>query len=541
MAPIARPGRRAVHILPAVLVALVLAGWLASRAGASVYVGATDAGQVVRADLDGTSPAPLATGTGDPTAIAVAPPYLFWADGSTGDIGRVDLDGSDAEPDFITTGTGSVSGVAADGDHVYWTDTQHNTIGRANLDGTGITPRFITGLSLPVSVAVDNDHIYWADQYPAAIGRADIDGTNADAGFITGMSGPRAVAVDDRYVFWLDSPGRIGRAAIDGSAVDQGLFAVTPNLTGLAADDRYVYWSDGDASRVGRMGVDGSAPNSSFLTGLSGPVGLAVDGGPTGTASASAPGLDFGTQALGTLGAPQTVTITNTGHGMLPLDPARISGTDPDDFLITGDGCGQVSLWPGDSCAVHLRFRPSTAGFRDGLLALSTGGSPATTVSLIGTGGSPPTGAAGRSGSSGPAGEAGATGATGSPGPAGTIGASGPVGATGATGPRGPEGPSGRVQLVTCTKTGTGRHRRTRCTTRTVTGPVQFTLAPGTTAHATLVRGGHVAATGTARVVAGQVRVRLRATTTVRHGRYTLRLRYRSGRRTLTTARQIRL
>jgi hypothetical protein len=70
---------------------------------------------------------------------------------------------------------------------------------------------------------------------------------------------------------------------------------------------------------------------------------------------------------------------------------------------------------------------------------------------------------------------------------------------------------------------------------------VRFTLRPGTTAHVTLVRAGHVTATGTARLVAGRLRIRVRARTAVPHGRYTVRLRYRSAERTVTVVRQITL
>lgn len=75
--------------------------------------------------------------------------------------------------------------------------------------------------------------------------------------------------------------------------------------------------------------------------------------------------------------------------------------------------------------------------------------------------------------------------------------------------------------------------------------PVTFTVAPGTTVHAALVHGRRVAATGTARLAGGRLRLRLRlrfaGARQLRHGRYTLRLRWRAGRRTVTTARTVRI
>lgn len=531
--PLSLPARRRHRLVPVALLAMIAAALPATRASAYVYAGATNAGQIVRADLDGSGPAPLATSVGDPDAIAVAAPYLFWADSVTGDIGRVNLDGSDAITDFITTGAGHLSGVAADAGHVYWADTQHGTIGRAATDGSAITASFISGLSLPVSVAVDGHHIYWADEYPAAIGRADIDGTNANASFVSGLSGPSAVAVNADYVFWIDGLAHeIGRSDLNGTAVNPDLAPVSSSAAGLAADERYVYWTDGSASTVERMRVDGTGVNTSFMTGLSGPVGLAVDGGPDGTASGDVPGLDFGTQALGTLGAPETVTVTNSGHGMLALDPARVTGADPDDFLITDDGCGQMSLWPGDTCTIHTRFRPSVAGSRAASLTLTESGSPALTVPLTGMGGAPAAGSPGSSGS---------LGAPGTPGTPGAAGPAGPTGPTGSRGARGPQGATARLQLVTCIQTGGTPHRRTHCSTRTVTTPVRFTLAAGTTARATLARGKHVVAAGTAQLTGGRLHIRLTARAVLVHGRYTLRLRYRSGGRNLTTTKTVRI
>ncbi|MHB1570547.1 MAG: hypothetical protein ACYC0H_15285, partial [Solirubrobacteraceae bacterium] len=116
----------------------------------------------------------------------------------------------------------------------------------------------------------------------------------------------------------------------------------------------------------------------------------------------------------------------------------------------------------------------------------------------------------------------------------------GPRGRTGATGP---QGPAGKVELIICkrvTKTvlRTVRHKRRRvrvtvqrCTGRLVAGAVKFTAA-GVAARARISRGRAVYATGASVATAhGGTLLVLTRLLALRHGRYTLTLRRRRGRR----------
>jgi virginiamycin B lyase len=78
--------------------------------------------------------------------ITVDGTYVYWAKHS-GIVGRANLEGSDAQEDFISgaripSGNDLVLGVAVDGTNVYWSNFYSCTIGRANLDGSGINQRF---------------------------------------------------------------------------------------------------------------------------------------------------------------------------------------------------------------------------------------------------------------------------------------------------------------------------------------------------------------------------------------------------------------
>ena len=241
--------------------------------------------------------------------------------------------------------------------------------------------------------------------------------------------------------------------------------------------------------------------NQSFETTDDQPAGVAVDDGPAGHASASATGMAFGTQPLGTWGAPRSETITNTGHGNLQIDTAGVAGRDVDDFLLGADTCSHATLTIGATCTIHVRFGPSASGNRQATLAL-TSNDTASPLRIALTGGAGPL----------------------------PLGPGGPAGPRGAAGPR---GRPGRVRLVTCrtitVKAHGHRVKRRRCKTRLIGGTATFTVPAG--ARAALTRRHLLYATGTAR----DARLVLRARRRVTAGRYTLTLRYRRHGHPITT------
>ena len=106
--------------------------------------------------------------------------------------------------------------------------------------------------------------------------------------------------------------------------------------------------------------------------------------------------LPFGTQALGTTSAAQTITLTDSGDAPLAISDVTASG----DFAIGTNNCG-TSLAVGASCAVTVTFTPSAFGNRTGTftvtdnaptsgstqtVALSGNGAASLTVTPAGTG-----------------------------------------------------------------------------------------------------------------------------------------------------------
>ncbi|HUW80103.1 MAG TPA: choice-of-anchor D domain-containing protein, partial [Acidocella sp.] len=100
------------------------------------------------------------------------------------------------------------------------------------------------------------------------------------------------------------------------------------------------------------------------------------------TASVSPASLTFPSQALGTAGSAQTVTLTNTGATTLMPTAIAITG----DFSEIDD-CQNTAVSAGESCTILVTFAPTATGSRTGQMIVSAnvvGGQ--LTVNLSGTG-----------------------------------------------------------------------------------------------------------------------------------------------------------
>jgi hypothetical protein len=219
--------------------------------------------------------------------LFLAPPAhaaIYWGNGPP--IGRANLDGTNAEPDFIRPGptqggqyTGC-GGVAVNATHVYWADPLRDAIGRANLDGSAPNYSFVAGADNPCGIALDGAYVYWANFEGHSIGRARLDGTEVTQTLL-GASTPCGLATDSRFLYWanadrpyvgrvlLVAPGGGGPHLLDGNSDDF-------DFCGLAASDTHVFWGGfGDA--IGRVKSNGADPEPSFIAPVYRPCGLAVD------------------------------------------------------------------------------------------------------------------------------------------------------------------------------------------------------------------------------------------------------------------------
>jgi hypothetical protein len=107
--------------------------------------------------------------------------------------------------------------------------------------------------------------------------------------------------------------------------------------------------------------------------------------------SLSPSSLSFGSQAVGSTSAPQSVTLTNSGTAALSISSIAISGTNAGDFT-ESDNCPPSSstLAAGASCTVNVTFSPGAAGSRAASVRVSDNASDSPqSVALSGTGTAP--------------------------------------------------------------------------------------------------------------------------------------------------------
>jgi hypothetical protein len=180
----------------------------------------------------------------------------------------------------------------------------------------------------------------------------------------------------------LANPSSSGTINISNIAITGDYSAVSDNCIGTLAAAAsciidVIFTPTAAGSRSGTITItdDAPTPTYSHTISLKG-IGLA------GQASVSPTTVTFPSQAVGTTGAAQIVTLSNTGGASFSISNVSVTG----DFAETNN-CG-VSLGASISCQISVTFTPTTTGTRTGTLSISdsASGSPQT-VSVTGTGG----------------------------------------------------------------------------------------------------------------------------------------------------------
>ena len=129
-------------------------------------------------------------------------------------------------------------------------------------------------------------------------------------------------------------------------------------------------------TRVGTITVNSNASDSPTVISVTG------NGVDTDFTEASATSLSFSPQNVGTISAPQLVTLTNVGDETASLSIyVPYLGTD----FTAVDTCS-TPLAPGGTCVAQVNFAPTQTGLRTGTLYVQGGGGPTISIPLTGTG-----------------------------------------------------------------------------------------------------------------------------------------------------------
>jgi alpha-tubulin suppressor-like RCC1 family protein len=352
-----------------------------------------------------------------------------------------------------------------------------------------------------------------------------------------GIQDSLALLSDGTVAAWgCNESGELGIEGVAETATPR----VIPGLSGVAEvaanySRDFARTTDGGLKAWGHAGLglgDGTTAGSGKpLTTLLREVTAIAQGGASEASLAIVPlalkatpsTVAFPTQAQGTIGAAQTVTVS-AGTEPLRISTVRTTGAAASDFLVGADQCGGETLEPGEECTVAVRFAPSATGPRAATLVVRTDAASDPTVALSGDGGAPAVGEKGEKGEAGPGGSRGEPGADGAPGKDGAPGVTGPTGPggpqgpTGSSGPAGPQGPAG-APGATGPRGPAGRDATAVCKLvdggGKVTCSVKVKGKKSADARARLTRNGRTVARGP---LSG-----LRAVHTLHRGAYTLR------------------
>ena len=230
-----------------------------------------------------------------------------------------------------------------------------------------------------------------SDDAPGSPHSATITGTGLSR--TDGRLSPSGLAFGEQGVTTSSPPQTVTLTSLGPDPLGHISVAVSANYA-LAADG-----CSGATVAVGRtcaIGVSfvptttGPLPGQLTVTddGRSNPQTIGLSGTGSLLAITISPSIvDFSTQLLGTTTVASTVTMGNVGSASAPLGTVTISGVNGADFAISSDHCSNLLLAPKASCSVAIRFAPSAAGPRTGVLNFPVSGrSVPLTILLTGTG-----------------------------------------------------------------------------------------------------------------------------------------------------------
>ena len=170
-----------------------------------------------------------------------------------------------------------------------------------------------------------------------------------------------------RHVYWTTS-GAIGRANVDGTGANQSFITGLSGPFGVAVDTSHVYWADFSADTIGRANLDGTGSNGSFITGALDPASVAVDAGHIYWANFSlgATTGSIGRANLDGTGVNQTFITTG--------DEALFSvAVDASHIYWTNSNLGTIGRANLDGTGVDQGFITISTSFDDHLVAVDAG------------------------------------------------------------------------------------------------------------------------------------------------------------------------
>jgi sugar lactone lactonase YvrE len=262
---------------------------------------------------------------------------------------------------------GTITTIAGDGEQIY--------------SGDG-GPATSAGLDTPTGVAVDaNGNLYIADSHNQRVREVSGGTIHTVAGNGTlGYSGDSAAAASAALAtprgVSVDASGNLYIADTENNVVREVSGGVINTIAGTGIE--------------GYSGDNGAAVSAIFDT----PRAVAPDAvGDVAVADSDndlvravqLPTLAFGSQAVGSMSAAQSLTLSNAGSASMQVQSLALTGSFA---LASGGSCGAVPITvaAGSSCTVQVAFAPAAEGSASGSVVVSGAGLTPQTILLTGTG-----------------------------------------------------------------------------------------------------------------------------------------------------------
>ena len=188
---------------------------------------------------------------------------LYWMDGSSGEIGRTTLMGTNRRV-IIDTASGARNMALDSGSRsVYWVEPDR--IRKARTNGTGFEDLLISSPEQPADIVIDanQDKIYWFDKGVNAIRKANLNGSVVEDLYATELSRADNLLLDpiNNHLYWaLKDEGIIRRGYLDVSYIEDVVSLGPGRLVtfNLDPDRGRLYFVDKMAGMAYKANLDGS-------------------------------------------------------------------------------------------------------------------------------------------------------------------------------------------------------------------------------------------------------------------------------------------
>jgi hypothetical protein len=222
--------------------------------------------------------APLVSNLDQPNSIAISGSDLYVVSQNLDTVGEYTTTGTTVNASLVS-GLTDPMGIAVSGSDLFVIDQGGSAIGEYDANtGAAVSASLITGLAGASGIAISGSYLFVTNNGSGAIGEYTISGTRVSSTLVSGLSEPEGIAVSGSDLFVVNSGSRtIGEYTTSGATVSASLISLEPNDgEGLAICGSDIFTTGTVGGTISEYTTSGTTVNASLVTGLTGPVGIAV-------------------------------------------------------------------------------------------------------------------------------------------------------------------------------------------------------------------------------------------------------------------------